>query len=211
MSRGWQGTQCDCSGWEISQVGLPQGWGISQVVLSRGWGSWGDNVHSVIVLGWEMHIINLWPNEVYVTSVHIFSHYRSSSSRPPKGQFVPSDLCPDLYCYPTKFGWITINSKGTRANYVVFTFGDLCMQMMRPPILTYYGTKWHLIVASGCGAGAWNVRTYVRTDVQRSPLYPPCRLSLMGDNNGCIRLLFPVMGRAHLIFIENCLKEASWE
>jgi hypothetical protein len=57
------------------------------------------------------------------------------------------------------------------------------------PMLVSFGATGHLIVASGCGAGAPNVWTDVRTYVRRAPLYPPFRLSTTGDNN-CVPSLF---------------------
>jgi hypothetical protein len=77
----------------------------------------------------------------------VHNRHTSSRSRSPKGQMVPRDLCPDLYCCPVKFGWVTINIKGARAKKVFFCTwwsGDLLNMQISwvfciPP-------SWHTMV-----------------------------------------------------------------
>jgi hypothetical protein len=42
-----------------------------------------------------------------------------------KGEMAPHNLCPSFYYYLIKFGWATINIKGTRGKNVFFAVIDL--------------------------------------------------------------------------------------
>ena len=57
--------------------------------------------------------------------------YRSSRSRSIRGPMIHPDICHDLYYYHIKFGWATINIKGTRGKNVFLALVDMVTYLIR--------------------------------------------------------------------------------
>jgi hypothetical protein len=123
--------------------------------------------------------------------------YQSSETRSLPGHMIPPDICPNLYNYTINLFellWIlrVPAYQGKKCYFCTCWLHDL-VNIQMPSCYGIMGGQGTFDHSQRLQCWTINIRhkAAVRTDVcTEVPLYPPCRLSSMGDNYTPVKTLF---------------------